>query len=70
MLQRYAEQTPEGEPPTLPDFVWTRLSALPALADFIGEGGASRTGLEGPLEAASETLRNEHARILRGVGRR
>ena len=69
VLKRYADLTTEEEPPTLPSFVWERLSLLPMLSDFIGEGRMYKGGFEEPLDDASELLRNEHARILRTEGR-
>ncbi len=60
--------TDEEEPPQLPGFVWDRLSALPLLADFIGEGSEYNDGFEAPLDDASKILRKEHALILRNEG--
>jgi hypothetical protein len=64
-LRIYAEGSTELEPPHLPTYVWDRLSVLPMLSDFIGEGELYKEGFEKPLDYASEKLRNEHARILR-----
>lgn len=70
VLKQYAEALAENEPPELPSFVWKGLSLLPVLADFIGEDQIYKTGFEEPLDDASESLRNEHARILRSEGAR
>jgi hypothetical protein len=66
LLRRYAEETADAEPPRLPAFVWDRLSTLPLLADFIGDGRVYKCGFEEPLDDASQCLRDEHARILWG----
>jgi hypothetical protein len=68
LLKSYAETTGQANPPELPNFVWTRISKLPVLADFIGERGEYKKSFEEPLDYASEVLRDEHARILRIEG--
>jgi hypothetical protein len=67
MVTAFAEGRAFHEPPTLPPFVWERITKLPALADFIGDGTLYREGFEDPLDAASELLRAELAKILRST---
>jgi hypothetical protein len=69
MLKIYADDSTGAEPPHLPGFVWDRLSSLPVLKDFIGEGQGYQSEFVAPLDNASESLRNEHARILRNERR-
>ncbi len=63
LLKQFAEGT-EQDPPELPRFVWEHIAQLPHLKDFIGVAELYKTKFEKPLDAASELLRNELARIL------
>ena len=65
MVKAFAEGKAFHQPPALPAFVWDRITKLPALADFIGDGALYRKGFETPLDEASELLRAELAKILR-----
>ena len=67
MVKAFADGSALGQPPALPAFVWEQITRLPALADFIGDGALYRKGFEEPLDKASELLRSELARILRGT---
>ena len=65
MLQHFATVESDHGPPELPAFVWLSMLKLPELSDFIGEGRRYETQFETPLDAASDRLRKELARILR-----
>ncbi|MBV8227387.1 MAG: hypothetical protein JO232_19600 [Verrucomicrobia bacterium] len=75
LLKRFAETEPPADtetppdPPELPPFVWKSISQLEKLSDFIGERDTYKNEFERPLDDASESLREEHARIL-GIHRR
>ena len=64
LLERFAKSV-DSNPPELPGFVWESLARLELLSDFVGEGVTYRNSFEGPLDDASQLLREELARILR-----
>jgi hypothetical protein len=64
MIQRFAESEDGDVTPTLPGFVWDSIAHLKRLSDFIGEANEYKAHFETPLDDASESLRNELARII------
>jgi hypothetical protein len=46
---------------------WARIATFPAMADFIGALTTYHRDFEQPLDHASELLRQELARVLRGI---
>jgi hypothetical protein len=69
LLKRFAESEGHATPPELPGFVWDSISRLEKLSDFIGDAETYEAEFVKPLDDASESLRDELARIL-GGGRR
>ena len=64
MVKAFAESKSDVDPPELPEFVWTEISKLNELADFIKDGTRYEKNFEEPLDKASALLRTELARIL------
>jgi hypothetical protein len=64
LMKKFAEDPSQQTPPRLPTFVWTSISELPRLADFIGPATDYHAHFEAPLDDASGWLRDELARIL------
>ncbi|TAX63334.1 hypothetical protein ELI00_37430 [Rhizobium ruizarguesonis] len=64
MLKHFAESQGGDVFPTFPGFVWDSIARLERLSDFIGEADEYKAHFETPLDNASESLRNELARII------
>jgi hypothetical protein len=64
LMKKFGADLGQQSPPELPAFVWSSISELPRLADFMGPATDYHAQFERPLDDASEWLRKELARIL------